>query len=52
MIYYADFKSYGPGLDKALRSELSYAEARAYLGTYYISGDTWIPFLPPAETWL
>ncbi|RCV08999.1 hypothetical protein SETIT_1G371800v2 [Setaria italica] len=45
--YYADFKSYGPGLAKMLTKDLTYAEAKPFLGVHYISGQTWILSIPP-----
>jgi pectinesterase len=45
--YYADFKGYGPGLAKMLSADLTYDEAKPFLGAYYISGETWILSIPP-----
>ncbi|CAO2040147.1 unnamed protein product [Urochloa humidicola] len=45
--YYASFKCYGPGFAKMLTHELTFAEAKPFLRTYYVSGETWILSIPP-----
>ncbi|TVU28311.1 hypothetical protein EJB05_19824, partial [Eragrostis curvula] len=51
-IYYGDFKCYGPGFDAIKKAKwslaLTEAQAKPFIGTSFISGDSWILALPPS----
>ncbi|KAL6851536.1 hypothetical protein ACP4OV_020469 [Aristida adscensionis] len=48
-LYCATFKCIGPGLVPMAALQLTYAEAIPFIDTQFISGDSWVLSLPPAE---
>ncbi|GJN05123.1 hypothetical protein PR202_ga22728 [Eleusine coracana subsp. coracana] len=43
------FKCHRPDRGAPIVFDLNYAEAKPFIGTHFISGNSWIPSLPPAE---
>ncbi|AQK48329.1 Pectinesterase [Zea mays] len=52
-IYYGEFKCFGPGADAKKKKrvgwalDLTEAQAKPFVGTHYVLGDTWIQ--PPPK---
>jgi pectinesterase len=47
--YSATFKCYGPRMSPMVTSTLTYVQAIPFIELHYISGESWIPSLPPDE---
>lgn len=49
--YFATFKCHLPPSTAKLALGLNYVEAKPFIGTHFISGDSWIlSILPPEDT--
>ncbi|TVU23496.1 hypothetical protein EJB05_25867, partial [Eragrostis curvula] len=50
--FYALFKCHQPEIESRLNlgeNIMTYAQAKPFLGTQFVSGDSWIPSLPPPD---
>ncbi|TVU22427.1 hypothetical protein EJB05_32121, partial [Eragrostis curvula] len=47
--YYADFKCFGSGYESSPTFPMQYDQAKSFIGTHSVSGDSWILSLPPPE---